>query len=45
MHVPEATVHEDDLAARAEHEVGLAGKVFAVEAVAVAEGVDKAADD
>jgi len=44
VHVPEATVHEDNLLARAEDEVGLARKVFGVQAIAIAEGVDEAAD-
>ncbi len=45
MHVPETSVHEDDLAAGAKHEVGFSGKVAPVQAIAVAESVDHAADD
>ena len=42
MQMPEAAMHEDHFAPRPEHEIGFAGQVATVEAVAVAEGEDEA---
>ena len=42
--MPETPMDEDHLAARGEHEVGLAGEGGAMEAVAVTHGVDEGAD-
>ena len=44
VHVPEAAVHEDHLAARPEHEVRFSRQVAAVQAITIAEGVDEAAN-
>lgn len=45
MHVPETAVNEDDLLRRSEHQIGLARQIFAMEAIAIAERGDSAADD
>ncbi len=45
MHVPKAAVNENDFTARTKDEIGFSGEVAAVEAIAIAEGVDKTADD
>lgn len=42
--VPEAAVDENDLAARREDQIGLAGKVFGVQTEAVTHPVDEAAN-
>ena len=44
VEVPEAAVHEDDFAACAKNEIGLAGQVFAMQAVTMPKRRDKAAD-
>lgn len=45
MHVPKASVYENNFAMRAEYEVGFAGQVFAMQAVAIAEGMNDPADN
>ena len=45
MHMPKTAVDEDDFLACTEHEVRLAGQVFAMETIAEAEGGRDAADD
>src|SRR5439155_24881924 len=45
VHVPEAAADVDDFSSGGEDEVGGAGEGFDVEAVAVAEGMDEAADE
>jgi len=45
MHVPEAAVNVDYLAVAGQDDIGLAGEVVAVEAIAVAKLVDEFADD
>ena len=45
VHVPEATVHENDGTVPRQHDVGRAGQVAAVKAEAEAEAVQDAADD
>ena len=45
MPIPETAVDEDDLAPAAKDQVGRAGQVAAMQAEAVAEGVDETADD
>ena len=42
--MPEAPMDEDRLAAPPEYNIGLSGKVLGMEAVAVAEGVEKASN-
>ena len=42
--MPETAVDEDHLPARGEHQIGFAGQFRAVEAVAVAHGVDQGPD-
>ena len=44
VQVPEAAVHEDDFAAWAKNEIGLAGEVFAMQAVTMPKSRDEAAD-
>ena len=44
MPMPETAVDEDDLAPTGEDQVGRAGQVAAMQAEAVAEGVDQATD-
>ena len=45
MPVPEAAVDEDRLVPASEHDIRPSGEVFAMEAIAVAHGVETAADD
>lgn len=44
MQVPEASVDEDDALPRTEDEVGLTRERLVVEAIAVSQGVNEAAD-
>lgn len=44
VQMPEAAVDEDDASAGAEDEVGGTGKALVVEAIAVSQGMDKAAN-
>jgi len=41
--VPEATMHENDLAPRLEYEIGAAGEASAMKSIPVAKGMDEAA--
>jgi hypothetical protein len=41
MPVPEAAMHEDDLATRPEHQVGTSGKPGGVKPIAIAKGMYK----
>ncbi len=43
MAVPEAPVHEDDLPARAEHEIGLSGQIAPMKAESVSEPMQQPA--
>jgi len=45
VHVPITAVDEDDLLEARKNQVGLAGEVFAVQAIAVAEAMDERADE
>jgi hypothetical protein len=44
MLVPKASMYKNHFSARGEHNVGLSGKVFAMQAEAVAETVNQAAE-